>query len=72
MRPRGFCLREEPQAGTSPGCEEALAWRLLDIRPGVNEEVRYSFEAGKGVHRPAFEVIRRHQALECSAKNGID
>ncbi|NDG83972.1 MAG: hypothetical protein EBX52_02915 [Proteobacteria bacterium] len=41
------------------GFEEALAWRLSDIRPGRNIEARYSFETESGT-RPAFEVIRQH------------
>ena len=40
------------------GFSAALAWRLSDIRPGVNPEARYSFETDSGV-RPAFEVIRQ-------------
>jgi hypothetical protein len=39
------------------GMQEALAWRLSDIRSGDNPEARYSFEAF-GTTRPAFDLIR--------------
>jgi hypothetical protein len=41
------------------GFKEALAWRLSDVRPGVNKEARYSFEAF-GKMRPAYQVIQEH------------
>jgi hypothetical protein len=46
------------------GFEEALAWRLSDVRPGYNKEARYSFEA-YGKPRAAYYVIQEHnQSLE--------
>ncbi len=41
------------------GFEEALAWRLSDVRKGVNKEARYSFEAF-GEMRPAYFVIQEN------------
>ena len=41
------------------GFTEALAWRLSDVRPGVNKEARYSFEA-YGKVRPAYGLIQEH------------
>ena len=41
------------------GFEEALAWRLSDIRPGYNKEARYSYESF-GKMRPAFGEIQQH------------
>jgi hypothetical protein len=41
------------------GFSEALSWRLSDIRPGVNKEARYSFEA-YGKMRPAYWLIQKH------------
>jgi len=43
------------------GFSEALAWRLSDIRPGVNKEARYSFEA-YGSTRPAYDLIKDHNS----------
>lgn len=40
------------------GFTEALAWRLSDVRPGVNPEARYSFYAF-GKPRPAFYEIKK-------------
>jgi len=44
------------------GFNQALAWRLSDIREGHNKEARYSFEAF-GTTRPAFDLIRAHNKL---------
>jgi hypothetical protein len=41
------------------GFDEALAWRLSDIRPGFNKEARYSYEAF-GKMRPAFWEIHKN------------
>lgn len=41
------------------GFSEALAWRLSDIRKGVNKEARYSFEAF-GQMRPAYYIIQEN------------
>jgi endo-1,4-beta-mannosidase len=38
------------------GFKSALAWRLSDVRPGHNEEARYSFESN-GQWRPAFHWL---------------
>lgn len=45
------------------GFKEALAWRLSDVRPGVNKEARYSFEA-YGKLRPAYRVIQEHNSSQ--------
>jgi len=39
------------------GFSGALAWRLSDIRPGVNPEARHSYEAF-GKPRPAYQFIK--------------
>jgi hypothetical protein len=39
------------------GFSGALAWRLSDIRPGVNPEARYSYEAF-GKPRPAYQFVK--------------
>jgi hypothetical protein len=41
------------------GFKEALSWRLSDIRPGINKEARYSFEA-YGQMRPAYWLIQKN------------
>jgi hypothetical protein len=41
------------------GFSEALAWRLSDVRDGVNKEARYSFEAF-GKVRPAYYLIQKN------------
>ncbi len=41
------------------GFEQALSWRLSDIRPGVNPEARYSFESFNQM-RPAYWVIEKN------------
>ncbi len=40
---------------------EALAWRLSDVRNGVNKEARYSFEAF-GQMRPAYYLIQKNNS----------
>jgi hypothetical protein len=46
-------------ASSVPSCGfvEAFAWRLSDIRPGVNPDARFSFEAD-GRLRPAYRFIQ--------------
>jgi hypothetical protein len=41
------------------GFSEALAWRLSDVRDGVNQEARYSFEAFEKM-RPAYFLIQKN------------
>ena len=41
------------------GFQEALSWRLSDIRPGHNKEARYSYEA-YGQMRPAYWIIQKN------------
>ena len=43
------------------GFSEALAWRLSDVRNGVNKEARYSFEAF-GQMRPAYYLIQKNNS----------
>jgi hypothetical protein len=46
-------------ASSAPSCGfvEAFAWRLSDIRPGVNPDARFSYEAN-GRQRPAYRFIQ--------------
>lgn len=52
------------------GFSGALAWRLSDVRDGVNPEARFSLEAnGKNNMRPAYEVIRQNNLKEALCEN---
>jgi hypothetical protein len=46
-------------ASSAPSCGfvEAFAWRLSDVRPGVNPDARFSYEAN-GRQRPAYRFIQ--------------
>lgn len=55
------------------GFSGALAWRLSDVRDGVNPDARHSFEAVEvSKMRPAFEVIQKNNLAETHCKSTGD